>query len=176
MKIEDFVVGTLFEVKEVVYTVWRFFEGFVYLWKRDGPKVSTFGPTLTLFSSWRWPKSKKISSSAEKFQSLSYPNMSKKSLYLISIFRESYWLLSAIFGIFLPGNRVGSQVKGIESKYYFIHRIPGQLPVKKFGSNIFQFCGYRSQRTFQKIFNPDFQIWLVFLVPFLHCLKTWCRI
>ena len=44
-------------------------------------------------------------------------------------------LLFAIFGIFLPDNRVGSQVKGGESKfdkYYFIHTIPGQLPVKKF--------------------------------------------
>ena len=44
-------------------------------------------------------------------------------------------LLLAIFGIFLPENRVGSQVKGGESKfdkYYFIHTIPGQLPVKKF--------------------------------------------
>ena len=26
----------------------NFFEGFFYLWKRDGPKVSTFAPTLTL--------------------------------------------------------------------------------------------------------------------------------
>ena len=47
---------------------------------------------------------------------------------------------------------------------------------KKICSNIFQFCGYRSQRTFQKNFNPDFQIWLLFLVPFLHVFKiyvTW---
>ena len=84
-------------------------------------------------------------------------------------------LLFAIFGIFLPGNRAGSQVKRVESKfdkYYFIDTIPGQLSVKKFGSNIFQFCDCRSQRTFQKNFNLDFQIWLVFLVPFLHFLKT----
>ena len=36
-----------------------------------------------------------------------------------------------MFGIFLPGNRAGSQVKGVKSKfdkYYFIHTIPGQLP------------------------------------------------
>ena len=40
-------------------------------------------------------------------------------------------LLFAIFGTFLPGNRAGSKVKGVESKfdkYYFIHTIPGQLP------------------------------------------------
>ena len=33
-------------------------------------------------------------------------------------------LVFAIFGIFLPGNRAGSQVKWVESKfdkYYFIH-------------------------------------------------------
>ena len=82
-------------------------------------------------------------------------------------------LLLAIFGIFLPENRVGSQVKGGESKfdkYYFIHTIPGQLSVKKFWFKCFQFCGYRSQRTFQK--NLDFQILVVFLVPFLHFYKT----
>ena len=44
-------------------------------------------------------------------------------------------LLFAIFAIFLPGNRAGSQVKGVESKfdkYYFIHTILGQIFVKKF--------------------------------------------
>ena len=43
-------------------------------------------------------------------------------------------LLFAIFGIFLPGNRARSKVKWVGSKfdkYYFIHTIPGQLPVKK---------------------------------------------
>ena len=36
-------------------------------------------------------------------------------------------LLFAIFGLFLPGNRVGSPVKGLESKLdktYFIHTVP----------------------------------------------------
>ena len=50
-------------------------------------------------------------------------------------FRENIRLLFAIFGLLLPGNMVGSQVKGLESKFnksYFIHTIPGQLPVKKF--------------------------------------------
>ena len=44
-------------------------------------------------------------------------------------------LLFAIFGILLPGNRAGSQVKGKESKFgkhYFFHTTPGHLPVKKF--------------------------------------------
>ena len=41
----------------------------------------------------------------------------------------------AIFGLFFPGiGEVGSEVKGLESKFgksYFIHMIPGQVPVKK---------------------------------------------
>ena len=37
-------------------------------------------------------------------------------------------------------------------------RVDFLFPVKEIGSNIFQFCGYISQRTFQKNFNPDFQI------------------
>ena len=43
-------------------------------------------------------------------------------------------LLFAIFGVTLPGNTLGPQVKGVESKfdkYYFVHTVPGQLPVKK---------------------------------------------
>ena len=39
---------------------------------------------------------------------------------------------------------------------------------KNFDSDNFQFCGYRSQRTFQKSFNPNSQVWLLFLVPHLH--------
>ena len=40
-----------------------------------------------------------------------------------------------IFGIYLPWNRAGSQVKGVElkfDKYSFIQTIPGLLPVKNF--------------------------------------------
>ena len=46
---------------------------------------------------------------------------------------------------------------------------------KNFGVNIFQFCGYRWQRTFQKDFNADFQVWLLFLVPRLYFWKKWVR-
>ena len=62
----------------------------------------------------------------------------------------------------LPENRKQSQIKGLESKFdksYFIHTILDEVPVKKFW---FQFCSYRSQRLFQKEFNPDFQVWLAF--------------
>ena len=48
---------------------------------------------------------------------------------------EKILLLSAIFGIILPGNTVGSQVKRVEpkiEKHCFIHTIFGQPPVKKF--------------------------------------------
>ena len=36
---------------------------------------------------------------------------------------------------------------------------------KKFGPTTFKFCGHWSQRTFQKNFNVDFQVLLLFLVP-----------
>ena len=71
-------------------TVWKFFEGFEYLWKRNGPKISTSGPTLTPLFLLKMAKIKKISSSVEKLQPLSYPNMLKRSLYLHSPFREKY--------------------------------------------------------------------------------------
>ena len=69
---------------------WKAFEEFEYLWKRDGPKVSIFGPTLTHLFLLKMAKIEKISSSSEKRQPLSYPNMSKWSLYLPSPFREKY--------------------------------------------------------------------------------------
>ena len=50
-------------------------------------------------------------------------------------FPRKMQLLFAIFGIILPGNRAGSQVKGVESKfdkYYFIDTNPGQLLIKTF--------------------------------------------
>ena len=68
----------------------------------------------------------------------------------------------------MPGNRAGSQVEGLESKCeksYFIHTIPSQLPVKNFWfQHFFQFCCCKSQRTFWKNLNPDFQVWLLFFV------------
>ena len=36
---------------------------------------------------------------------------------------------------------------------------------KKFAPTTFKFCGHRSQRRFQKNFNVDFQVLLLFLVP-----------
>ena len=81
-------------------------------------------------------------------------------------------LLFAIFGLLTPGNRAGSQVKGLESKL-----IPGQLPVKNFWfQHFFQFCGYRSQKTFQKKFHSNFQVWLLFLVQRLPFSEKWSRI
>ena len=49
-------------------------------------------------------------------------------------FPGKIWLLFSISVLFLQGNREGSQVRRLESKFgksYFIHIIPGQFPVKK---------------------------------------------
>ena len=76
---------------------------------------------------------RKLALLVEKRQPLGYPNMSKSRLYLLSCFREKYDYFLQYLDYFCP-NRAGSQVKGLESKFdktYFIHAIPGQLPVKK---------------------------------------------
>ena len=49
-------------------------------------------------------------------------------------------IIFAIFGIFVPGNKAGSQVKEVESKfdkYFFIYTITGQLPIKNFSFKYF---------------------------------------
>ena len=81
-------------------------------------------------------------------------------------FLEKFRLLLEIFWLFLPENRAKSKVKGFESKFrksFFIRMITGQLLLKNVGFNIFQFCSYRSQMTFQKNLDPDFQVWLLWL-------------
>ena len=40
--------------------VWKKIEGFEFSWKEDGPKVSTFGPTLTTHFSLKMAKIEKI--------------------------------------------------------------------------------------------------------------------
>ena len=72
-------------------------------------------------------------------------------------------LLFTIFGIFLPGNWARSSVKSKGQNQNLTNsfsstRFLVNFLQKNFGSNIFQFCGYISQRTFQKNFNPDFQL------------------
>ena len=69
-------------------TVWKFLKNSSIYGKRKDAKLALWVQLWPLFSSLRWSKSKKISSIAEKRQSLSYPNMSKWSLYLLSSFRE----------------------------------------------------------------------------------------
>ena len=87
-------------------------------------------------------------------------------------------LLFTIFGLFLPENRAGSQVKGLESKFEKSFSYPHnswsnsckKILVPRFSS--FATIVYGSQMTFQKNFNLDFQVWLLFLVPRLHFSKN----
>ena len=112
----------------------NFFEGFFYLWKRDGPKVSTFAPTLTLLFLLKMAEigsNKQHCSKTLAIELSKYVKM--KSLPHLP-FPGKIRFSFAIFEIFLPGNRAESQVKGGESKfdkYCFIHTIPVQIPVKK---------------------------------------------
>ena len=96
-------------------TVWNFFEGFKYLWKRDGREISTFGPTLTpLFLL----KMIKIEKNKQKWKT-SAIELSRyvkiKSLSPLP-FPERIRLLFVVFGIILSGNTVRSQVNEVEPK------------------------------------------------------------
>ena len=96
-------------------------------------------------------------------------------------FLEKFWLLLEIFWLFLPESRAKSKVKGFKSKFKkscFIRMITGQLLLKNVGFNIFQFCSYRPQMTFQKNLDPDFQVWLLWLkygTTIISFLKKWVR-
>ena len=155
-------------------TVWNFSEGFDYLWKRDGSNVTTFGPTLTHLFLLKMAKIKKTKQQCGKTSAIElFKYVKMKSLSPLT-FLGKIRLAFAIFGIFLPGNSAGSQDEEVESKfdkYYFIHTINSHLPVKKFGSNIFQFCGYQWQRTFQKNFNRFFSN----LAGFLGTITTFSK-
>ena len=77
--------------------------------------------------------------------------MSKSRLHLLSPFREKYVYFLQDLDYFCQ-ETVGSQVKGLESnfdKIYFIHTIPVNLLLNR-------------------NFNPNFQVWLLFLAPRLH--------
>ena len=97
-----------------------------------------------------------------------------KSLWVYTLMKIHIRLLFAVFGIFLSGNRAGSQVKGEESKfdkYLFIYMIPGQLPVKKILIQIFSsFAAIDQKGHFRKILTRIFKFGSFYW--YLHFLKT----
>ena len=140
--------------------------------KGTDPKLALLVQLWPIFSSWRGPKSIKITSSAEKLKPLSHPNMSKWSLHLniyihkyihihIRTYIHNTRLVFAIFGMCLPGNRVGSQVRGVKSKfdkYYFIHTINGHLPVQKIWFKYFPvFAAINHKGHFRKVLTGIFK-------------------
>ena len=103
--------------------------------KDTDPKLALLVELWLLFSSWRWPKLKKNKQQCGKTSAIELSKYVKMKSLSPLPFLGKIPSLFAIFGIFLSGNRAGSQVKGVELKfdnYYFIHKIPGQLPVKIF--------------------------------------------
>ena len=122
------------------------------LWKSGGSKIYTFGSTLTPHFLWRWPKSKKRSNRARKLQPLSYWNMSKSRLYLLSPFLEKYDYFLHYLGYFSQERERGHRSE--EQNQNLTYPIsPTRFLVnflcKKIGSNTFQLCGYRSQKIFK---------------------------
>ena len=88
---------------------------------------------------------KKKSSGGEKLQPLDYPNTSKSKLYLRSPFPKKcdYYLQYLGYVCQETGQRHKS--KGQNQNLTTFCKF-----AKNFGSNIFQFCNYRSQSTFEK--------------------------
>ena len=90
---------------------------------------------------------KKKSSSREKLQPLDYPNTSQSKLYLRSPFPEKCDYYLQYLGCVCQETGQRHKSKGQNQNLTKFCKF-----VKNFGSNIFQFCSYRSQRTFQKKF------------------------
>ena len=101
--------------------------------------------------------------------------MSKSRLYMLSPFREKYDFSLHYLCYFWQ--ETGWGVKSNDQDQNLTYPISptrfGQLPLKNFGSSTFQFCGNRLERTFQKLFNMNFQVWLLLLV---RCLHFWKKI
>ena len=106
---------------------------------------------------------------------MGYPNMSKGRFYLFSKSRLYLfiWLLFALFGLFIGRKQCKATSSRVKIKFDIPISIFGQLKCKKKnGSSTFQFCGCRSQSTFQKNFKLAFQVWFLFkdekaCMPFL---------
>ena len=110
----------------------------------------------------------------EKLQPLSYPKMSKWSLYLLTLSGKNTITSCNIWDIFIrKQGRVTSQGGRTKISQLLFHpQDSWSTSCKKILVQIFYSLRYISQRTFQKNFGPDFQIWLFFWVPFLRFLKT----
>ena len=114
--------------------VWNFLKDFKFLWRRDWPKVSTCGPILTLLFPMKMVEIEENKQLCRRTSAIGLPKYVKINFLSPLPFPGKIRLLFAIFRLFLPGNRVKSQVRGLESKFdrsFFIHTIPVQLPVKK---------------------------------------------
>ena len=131
--------------------VWNTIERFEFLSKRDGPKGSTFRLSFAAPS--------------EKPQPLDYPNMSKSKLYLLFPFRKKYYYFLHYLGYFWQetGRRHKWKDQNQNLTYFFSPTIVGQLPWKKIWFQHFP--------VLQLQITEGFQVWLLFLVPYLHFWK-----
>ena len=120
--------------------------------KETDPKFALFVQRWPHVSHRRWLKSEKINSGGEKLQLLGYSNISKSRLYSFPLSRKNMITSCNIFPIFARKQiRVTDQRVRIKIWQNFVNLL------KIFGSNIFQFSSYRSQRTFLKNFNWIFK-------------------
>ena len=141
--------------------------------ERD-PKFELLAQLWPPVSPWRWLKI--ISRSEKKLKSFPYWNMSEWKLYISSPLSgkntNTFCTIWAILGRKQGGVTIQKVTIKIWHNLYNPHD-SWSTSCKNFWLQHFQFCSYRSQRTFQKNINPDFQVWLLFLVPRLHIWNEW---
>ena len=93
-------------------TVWKFFERFEYLWKRVGPKVSTFGRTLTSLFLLKMAKIEKNKQQCGKTSAIElFKDVKMKSLSLLP-FWEKYHHFQQYLGYFYQETGQGHKSRG----------------------------------------------------------------
>ena len=133
--------------------------------KETDPNFALLVQLWPLVFLWRWPKSKKIRSSGEKFRLLGFPIISKSKLYLLSPFQENHdsvWNIWAILA--RRKDRVTNQRVRIKIWQNFCKFIKifclQHFPVLQL---------YITKDISEKIWL-DFKVWLLFLVL---CQQFW---
>ena len=117
----------------------------------------TLNSALNPVSLWRWPKSKKTSSIAEKLQPLDYPNMSKSKVYLLPPFRERYDYFLQYFPRNRPGFRINFRIK-IWQVLFHPHGSWSNFCKRNLTPTFSTFTGYIDHKgNFQKILTRIFR-------------------
>ena len=135
------------------------------------PKFALLVPLWPPVSPWRWPILKKIRSSGENFSYLPIQICQNQVSISSPVHRKNTITFCNIWALFAwKRGRVTNQRVRIKIWQNFVNLY------KHFGSNIFQFWSYRSQRTFQENFNWIFKFGCYSWYQAYFFEKKWIRL